>query len=96
MKLESAIIAGKFCGLETVEECYCNASRFMGQMYPYDQVAKEQLELDQEMAAYEADYGAIDWDRVEEEITKTIKSYEKWCEEHYDEELEIPEGWQSG
>ncbi len=87
MKLEHAIIAGKFCGLNTVEECYCNASRFMFQLYPYEQAPLEQFELDREMAAYEADYGAIDWDRVDIEINKTIESYEQWRKEHIENDI---------
>ena len=85
MKLENAIISGRFCGLETVEECYINASRFMMQLYPYEEAAEQQFELDQEMAAYKADYGAIDWDRIDEEVRKTEESYEKWCEENLGE-----------
>lgn len=81
MKLQQAIIDGKFCGLQTVEECYLNASRFLPQIYPYEDVYKEGFELDQEMIAYEAGYLGIDWEFVEAELEKVLQGYNKWCEE---------------
>lgn len=49
MKLKNCLELGKDCGLSTWEECYDNVYMHAGQIFSYDRIAVELLELQKEM-----------------------------------------------
>jgi hypothetical protein len=82
MKLQDAIIDGKFCGLNTVKECYQNAIRFIYQLFPYHQAPHEEAELHCEFVAYEEGYLGIDWEFVDSELERLDRELEEYNEKH--------------
>ena len=49
MKLQICLELGEDCGLHTWEECYDNVYMHAGQIFSYDRIAAELLELQKEM-----------------------------------------------
>lgn len=49
MKLQTCLDLGKECGLHTWAECYDNVFMHAGQIFSYDRIPVELLELQQEM-----------------------------------------------
>lgn len=49
MKLKECLEFGKACGLTTWEECYDNLYLHAGNIFKYDEIGKEILELQKDM-----------------------------------------------
>ena len=82
MKLRDAVLAGRFCGLETVEECWHNIHLHYGPCIPFDQHPKEFGELNQEYADYLAGDLILDWPAIEAEVEEELKKYEQYCNDN--------------
>jgi hypothetical protein len=89
MKLIDVVLQGKFCGLETVEECILNFELHMMQIFPYSELERECKELIKDVQAYEDGTLTIDWDFIETETIKSMKEYIAYCEKHQKKDLEL-------
>jgi len=82
VKLRDAVLMGRFCGLETVEECILNIEMHYWDCIPYKELPKEASELNQEYADYLAGDLILDWPAIEAEVEKDLKEYEQYCEDN--------------
>ena len=82
MKLQDAVLMGKFCGLETVGECILNAEMHYLTMIPYSDIPNEVNELEKEIKAYEEGTLELDWDYINAEAERQQKEYEEYCKKH--------------
>lgn len=55
MKLKECLELGKVCGLTTWEECYDNVYLHSSNIFKYDEINKEILELQKDMFAINPD-----------------------------------------
>lgn len=78
MRLKDVIIQGKFCGLETVEECILNWELHVMYLYPHSQVPYEAKELIKDIQAWEAGTLVFDWDEIDRLVAESFKEYENW------------------
>lgn len=97
MKLQDAIIMGRFMGLQSVDECYHNAELHYFSVLPYDKVEEERAELVCELSLYDAGYLGIDWEFVDDEVKKQNKEFIDYCEANppSDEDFNM-EDWRKG
>lgn len=101
LKLQDAIIIGRFMGLQSVEECYYNAELHYFSTLPFNEAHEERAELVCEMSLYNADYLGIDWDKIDKEIDRQEKEFIEYCENNPVDLVpglddEILEGWRNG
>ena len=94
MRLRNVVTTGRFCGLETIEECVLNFELHMIQLFPHSQAEEECKELAKDIKAWEAGTLIIDMDEIDVQVEKDLKEYEKYCREHpptdsTDQELEF-------
>jgi hypothetical protein len=80
MKLRAAILQGRFCGLETVEECVRNIDMHAMSLFKYEHVEKELTELYKEYNEYEAELLELDWPQIEKEAKADMDEYIAWNE----------------
>ena len=73
MKLHDCIVTGKFCGLETVEECINNFELHIANLIPYTRLREESLELSKEYEDYLSGKLRLDWDKIYEEVEELDK-----------------------
>lgn len=55
MKLKECLELGKACGLTTWEECYDNIYLHAGNIFKYEEIKNEILELQKDMFAHDPD-----------------------------------------
>jgi len=93
MKLHTAIIMGKFCGLDTVDECVFNAELHYFPCIPYYELDREAAELYQEYKAYMNGTLILDWDEINKQVEKELNDYEASCtaeeNKQYNDVIEI-------
>ena len=82
MKLWQVLAQGRFCGLETVEECISNFYLHGIDLFPYNALEYELRELRTDIAAYEAGKLDLPWDRINENVAECEASYERWLAEN--------------
>lgn len=88
MKLQEAIILGRFVGLNTVEECILNIELHYWQMMPFSDYENESKEFYAQVRAYEAETLQLDWDYINKETQRQQDEYLIWaktCEDLNDE-----------
>lgn len=101
MKLQDAIILGRFCGLQSVKECYLNIHFHYWNTLPLDEVEKEKTELDRELAEFECETLELDWNYIDQEVKKQEKEFSDYCDSHSSPLLQgldddILEDWRKG
>lgn len=80
MKLWQVVADGRFCGIETVEECIANFYLHGMDLFPYNALEYELRELRNDIQNWEADKLDLPWDRINEEVSNRMKSYEEWLD----------------
>jgi len=80
MKLRTAILTGKFCGLNTVDECVFNAELHYFPCIPYYELDREAAELYQEYKAYMDGTLIPDRAEINTQVKKEQDAYEAYCE----------------
>lgn len=78
MKLKQAVIMGKFCGLETVEECVNNFYLHAHQMMPYRDVPEALEELSMEYHHYKEGILTLDMAEIDDEVARELDNYDDW------------------
>lgn len=78
MRLKDVVIQGKFCGLETVEECILNFELHTMQMLPPNALEFECRELIKDIQAYEKGELKLNWKQINEAVKDDLKEYNKW------------------
>ena len=73
MKLHNVIVEGRFCGLDTVDQCVANYYLH----YPY---ALPVLAWEYETAELE-----LNWGRIEDEVEQMHKDFEELCDKGFKE-----------
>ena len=79
MKLRDVVLMGRFCGLETVEECVCNYEMHYVQCISYKDIAKENTELNSDLQDYYSGDLILDWPKIEKEVEAQLKEYDEQC-----------------
>jgi hypothetical protein len=82
MKLWQVVAQGRFCGLETVEECISNFYIHGIDLFPYNALEYELRELRSDIQAYEAGNLDLPWDRINESVAACEAAYEEWAEQN--------------
>jgi len=72
MKLVTAIIIGKACGLETIAECVYNIHIHAASTFSYNKINKELEELDEEMHLFERGILKLDWAYIADELGESL------------------------
>ena len=86
MKLRDVVVEGKFCGLETVEECVTNYYIHRTMMMPDSEIANETKELEEEIRGYEEGILTLDMAEIDAEVARMDAEYNDFCEQmEYDE-----------
>lgn len=80
MNLHQAIVMGRFCGLETVEECIANIELHYWNMLPYSEIAAAREEFFKEVNKWETGDVILDWDLINAEVAEQQKEYENWMD----------------
>ena len=68
MKLKECLELGKACGLTTWEECYDNVYLHAGNIFKYDEIGKEILELQKDMFACDPDKFCRIFNSIKEDL----------------------------
>jgi hypothetical protein len=95
MRLKQVVREGKFCGLETVEECILNWELHAMQMYPYNALEYETKELIKDIKAYEDGILTLDMEEIDRMVAEDLHEFDLWCremetpEDELDKQLEI-------
>jgi hypothetical protein len=95
MKLVDAIALGRFCGLNTVEECIANIELHYWWVVSYSELSEKKEIFYKDVKAYELGTLELDWDYINAEIekqNKVMEEYYKMPEHDYEDldwELEL-------
>ena len=76
MKLHDAVVTGRFCGLETVEECVVNVARHSMSLFLYSELAEKLNAIYTEYDLWKAGALEIDFDAIDAENDKAYKEME--------------------
>ena len=73
MRLIDAVILGKICGLETMEEYLCNVDIHAMNLFVYTEMNQEFIELNQDYSAYLAGDLILDQALIKREVEKAFE-----------------------
>jgi len=76
MTLQEAVIMGKFCGLETVEECVRNI-QYHFNMFSYKEYPVIWEALLEQYFLWKEGKLTLDWDFIRAEVAAEYKAYEE-------------------
>lgn len=82
MNLHEAIVFGKFCGLNTVNECIANIELHYWHLLPELEAASIRKEFYKEVKKYEKGELVLDWDLISRKVAEQEKEFESWEKEH--------------
>jgi hypothetical protein len=79
MKLQDAVIMGRFSGLHTVNECILNIELHYWQVLPYSELSSEQKEFYNDIKAWEAGELELNWKYINAEVERQEKEFLEYC-----------------
>lgn len=85
MKLHNVVVEGRFCGLDTVDQCVANYYLHYPYALPVLAWEYETAELDRELKAYERGELELNWGRIEDEVEQMHKDFEELCDKGFKE-----------
>jgi len=78
MKLQEAIILGRFCGLNTVDECITNIDIHYWQCISNKELNRERAEFEKDINNYKIGRLKLDWDYINKKVKEDQEEYEDW------------------
>lgn len=92
MTLTNAVEMGRFCGLNTVEECISNVERHSISIFKYTELQKELEELHEDYDLYLDGHYKLDIEAIDrknkEEMDRWIAEEDEYHRTHPNEEVE--------
>ena len=84
MTLEEAVICGRFCGLETVEECILS---YYDNMFSYKEFPAMWEKLVEEYLLWKEDNSLLDFDKIDAQVAADLVEYEASERKREDESI---------
>ena len=78
MKLTDVIVEGRFCGLQSVEECIRN---YYLHRAPYEE-EEELKKLRADIENYKTGNLTLDWGEINSRVERDQKDFESWCRQN--------------
>jgi len=75
MKLRDVVLMGRFCGLQTVDECVLNFEMHYLDCIPHKEWNDARLELGLELQAYKSGDLVLDWSEIDKEVEIQMNEY---------------------
>ena len=89
MKLEEAVIMGKFMGLDSVAECILNTELHYWSLLPPSDVGVERSEFNLEVKKWEEGKLDLDWDYINAKVEEQKEEYNDWLDrQNFDVEID--------